>query len=57
VDIETLVAEDATIAIDKTYLGLGGNNPLEPRLCNCHVSPLFPSIPPHRHSRMSVLAV
>ena len=35
-DIETLVTQDPEISIDETNIRLGGNNPLESRLCNWH---------------------
>ena len=36
VDVITLVTEDSQISIDETDIRLGGNNPLESRLCNWH---------------------
>ena len=35
-----LVAEDSAISVNETNLGLGGDNALEPRLCDCHLTPL-----------------
>jgi hypothetical protein len=36
VDIETLIPENPEISIDETNIRLGGNNPFESRLCDCH---------------------
>ena len=36
VDVITLVTQDSQISINETDIGLGGNNSLESRLCDCH---------------------
>jgi hypothetical protein len=36
VNVITLVTQDSQISIYETNIRLGGNNPFESRLCDCH---------------------